>query len=209
MGGSQNLRNEPYLSKTPCLTFVHLSKCNIKLPVIFWNSKKMFLWSGLDCKVSCVLKSSPSLLYCSCEVGQPVGEGRKMHWVMEIPSPLYICFLCYFNGWKWLKWAEQWVEHKFWPFLPIWMYLWPYSSLKSMEWGACHLLCRHRGFITPCRYIQNFVVFRVFPIVAFQICGMLNQNKRKGGEYVMKLVETFLPEQTWYLSSSPHIILFP
>ena len=78
-----------------------------------------------------------------------------------------------------------------------------------MEWGACQLSWPHHGFITHCGYIWNFVVFRVLPIVAFQICGMLNQNKRKGGEYVMKLVETFLPEQTCYLSSSPHIILFP
>ena len=33
---------ERYLSKTPNVTFVHLSKCNIKLPGIFGNSKKRF-----------------------------------------------------------------------------------------------------------------------------------------------------------------------
>ena len=129
---------------------------------------------------------------------------------MEIPSPIFASYVILTVGNDWNTWrAEQWCEHKFWPSLPIWMYLWPYSSLKSMEWGACHLSCLHRGFITPCGCIPNFVVFRVSPIVAFQICGMLNQNKRKGGEYVMKLVETFLPEQTCYLSSNPHIILIP
>ena len=56
---------------------------------------------------------------------------------------------------------------------------------------------------------MEFCGVKGIPIVAFQICEMLNQNKRKGGEYVMKLVETFLPEQTCYLSSNPHIILFP
>ena len=38
---------ERYLSKTPFLTFVYLSKCNIKLPGIFGNSKKRYLWTGL------------------------------------------------------------------------------------------------------------------------------------------------------------------
>ena len=40
IGGSQNLMKERYLSKTPNVTFVYLSKCNIKLPGIFGNSKK-------------------------------------------------------------------------------------------------------------------------------------------------------------------------
>ena len=40
IGGSWNLMKERYLSKTPNLTFVYLSKCNIKLPCIFGNSKK-------------------------------------------------------------------------------------------------------------------------------------------------------------------------
>ena len=44
-GGSQKLRKERYLNKAPLLTFVHLSKCNIKLPGILGNSK--ILWSGL------------------------------------------------------------------------------------------------------------------------------------------------------------------
>ena len=39
--------NERYLSKTPNVTFIYLSKCNIKLPSIFANSKKRFLWTGL------------------------------------------------------------------------------------------------------------------------------------------------------------------
>ena len=47
IGGSQNLMKERYLSKTPFLTFVYLSKCNIKLPGYFGNSKKRFLWIGL------------------------------------------------------------------------------------------------------------------------------------------------------------------
>ena len=34
---------EQCLSKTPNVTFVYLSKCNIKLPGIFENSKKRFL----------------------------------------------------------------------------------------------------------------------------------------------------------------------
>ena len=38
---------ERYLSKTPFLTFVYLSKCNIYLPGCFRNSKKRFLWTGL------------------------------------------------------------------------------------------------------------------------------------------------------------------
>ena len=38
---------ERYLSKTPFLTFVYLSKCNINLPGYFGNSKKRFLWTGL------------------------------------------------------------------------------------------------------------------------------------------------------------------
>ena len=38
---------ERYLSKTPNVTFVYLSKCNIKLPGFFGNSKKRFLWTGL------------------------------------------------------------------------------------------------------------------------------------------------------------------
>ena len=38
---------ERYLSKTPNVTFVYLSKCNIKLPCFFGNSKKRFLWTGL------------------------------------------------------------------------------------------------------------------------------------------------------------------
>ena len=38
---------EWYLSKTPFLTFVYISKCNINLPGYFGNSKKRFLWTGL------------------------------------------------------------------------------------------------------------------------------------------------------------------
>ena len=38
---------ERYLSKTPFLTFVYISKCNINLPSYFGNSKKRFLWTGL------------------------------------------------------------------------------------------------------------------------------------------------------------------
>ena len=47
IGGSQNLMKEQYLSKTPNVKFVYLSQCNIKLPVLFGNSKKRFLWTGL------------------------------------------------------------------------------------------------------------------------------------------------------------------
>ena len=42
---------ERYLSKTPFLTFVYISKCNINLPCYFGNSKKRFLWTGLMCIV--------------------------------------------------------------------------------------------------------------------------------------------------------------
>ena len=38
---------ERYLSKTPNVTFVYISKCNINLPGYFGNSKKRFLWTGL------------------------------------------------------------------------------------------------------------------------------------------------------------------
>ena len=38
---------ERFLSKTPFLTFVYISKCNINLPGYFGNSKKRFLWTGL------------------------------------------------------------------------------------------------------------------------------------------------------------------
>ena len=38
---------ERYLSKTPNVTFVYISKCNIKLSGIFGNFKKKFLWTGL------------------------------------------------------------------------------------------------------------------------------------------------------------------
>ena len=34
---------EQYLSKTPFLTFVYISKCNINLPEYFGNSKKVFV----------------------------------------------------------------------------------------------------------------------------------------------------------------------
>ena len=42
---------EQYLSKTPFLTFVYISKCNINLPGYFGNSKKKFLWTGLVCTI--------------------------------------------------------------------------------------------------------------------------------------------------------------
>ena len=42
IGGSWNFMKEQYLSKTPFLTFVYLSKFNINLPCIFQNSKKRF-----------------------------------------------------------------------------------------------------------------------------------------------------------------------
>ena len=38
---------EQHLSKTPFLTFVYISKCNINLLGYFGNSKKRFLWTGL------------------------------------------------------------------------------------------------------------------------------------------------------------------
>ena len=54
IGGSQNLMKERYLSKTPNITFVYLSKCNIKLPVFFGNPKIRFLWTGLQaCLLLC------------------------------------------------------------------------------------------------------------------------------------------------------------
>ena len=46
IGGSQNLMKERYLSKTPFLTFVYLSKCNINLPCFFGNFQKRFLWTS-------------------------------------------------------------------------------------------------------------------------------------------------------------------
>ena len=49
IGGSWNLMKERYLSKTPFLRFVYLSKCKIDLPCIFRNSQKRFLWTGLVC----------------------------------------------------------------------------------------------------------------------------------------------------------------
>ena len=61
IGGSWNLMKEQYLSKTPCLTFVYLSKCNIKLPGYFGNSKKRFLWTSL-------MQMINVLLFWNCEL---------------------------------------------------------------------------------------------------------------------------------------------
>ena len=47
IGGSWNLMKEWYLSKTPFLTFVYLSKCDTKLRGIFGNAKKSFSLTGL------------------------------------------------------------------------------------------------------------------------------------------------------------------
>ena len=49
IGGSWNLMKEQYLSKTPFLRFVYLSKCKINLPCIVGNSQIRFLWTGLVC----------------------------------------------------------------------------------------------------------------------------------------------------------------
>merc|ERR1712218_757306 len=54
IGGSQNLMKGRYLSKTPFLTFVYISKCNINLPGYFRNSKKkgfceLVYWSSNAC----------------------------------------------------------------------------------------------------------------------------------------------------------------
>ena len=46
-GGWQNSGKERYLSKTPFLTFVYLSKCDTKLRGIFGNAKKSFSLTGL------------------------------------------------------------------------------------------------------------------------------------------------------------------
>ena len=43
IGGSWNLMKERYLSKTPYLTFVYLSKCNINLPCFLDIPKKVFM----------------------------------------------------------------------------------------------------------------------------------------------------------------------
>ena len=60
IGGSQNLMKEPHLSKTPILTFVYLSTCNIKLPGIFgrgWQAIAMlkplslFISLSLHCQM--------------------------------------------------------------------------------------------------------------------------------------------------------------
>ena len=53
---------ERYLSKTPFLTFVYISKCNINLPGYFGNSKKMFLWTGLLGSLVEVNYTEPMLL---------------------------------------------------------------------------------------------------------------------------------------------------
>ena len=54
---------ERYLSKTPFLTFVYLSKCNTKLPSIFGNSKKRFLWTGL---LTMLFKKLAICIFCYC-----------------------------------------------------------------------------------------------------------------------------------------------
>ena len=69
---------ERYLSKTPFLIFVYISKCNINLPCYFGNSKKKFLWTGLLCTISLPfgfishLKSYPSKSLIT-------GEGLPLH----------------------------------------------------------------------------------------------------------------------------------
>ena len=45
--GTKGYGKERFLSLAHFLTFVYLSKCNIKLPGYFGNSKKSFLWTGL------------------------------------------------------------------------------------------------------------------------------------------------------------------
>ena len=62
-GGWQNSGKERYLSKTPFLTFVYLSKCGIKLPGIGNAKKVFFLLAGLmiiDPKRVISFQNSPS-----------------------------------------------------------------------------------------------------------------------------------------------------
>ena len=56
---------ERYLSKTPNVTFVYLSKCNIKLPGFLGNSKKRLLWIGLVYSIyfSCCLFLSLMIIW--------------------------------------------------------------------------------------------------------------------------------------------------
>ena len=67
-GGSGNLMKGRYLSKTPFVTFVYLSKNNISLPWIFGNYKKRFLCTGLmDSQGKQGYPSTPSIQppFCS------------------------------------------------------------------------------------------------------------------------------------------------
>ena len=69
IGGYQNLMEEPYLSKTPFLTFVYLSTCNTKLPGIFGNSKKnVFMnWSSANAVTRATGKKE-SINYSKCQI---------------------------------------------------------------------------------------------------------------------------------------------
>ena len=74
---------ERYLSKTPIVTFVYLSKFNTKLPGIFGNSKKRFLWTGLVITLEALNGSS----YWKATRLQALIEGRS---ILK-----YFCFFCW------------------------------------------------------------------------------------------------------------------
>ena len=71
---------ERYLSKTTNVTFVYLSKCNVKLPGIFGNPKKRFLWTGLLYTVYHIymLFWTGDHHGCGFTIG---GEGRDLQWL--------------------------------------------------------------------------------------------------------------------------------
>ena len=77
---------EWYLSKTPNVTFVYLSKWNIKLPGLFGNSKKRFLWTGLVITLEALNGSS----YWKATRLQALIEGRSI-----------LKYFCFSAGWLW------------------------------------------------------------------------------------------------------------
>ena len=70
---------ERYLSKTPNVTFVYLSKCNIKLPGIFGNSKKRFLWTGLLYSQNLTRDWTQNVGFPQVQQAHQVHQGHQAH----------------------------------------------------------------------------------------------------------------------------------
>ena len=105
---------ERYLSKTPFLTFVYISKCNINLPGYFGNSKKRFLWTGLV--ISMMLKG---------EVGQFVTTFQNLQ-LVSLYESASICVILI---------PEQ-VNTSFHTLLHLAIRIWSYIIISSLSSGG-------------------------------------------------------------------------